>query len=252
MPNRIENDYPQASLKNALAIAHAVSDLGESSSSRMVATRLNKKGGGAFGNKVSAAVKFMLVSRHEQKLHLTELGRKICLSYDEEEKRKLCREAFLNIPLFNTLCEKYSGKKLPVEHFGNVLALDYHIKKRIAPKIAGYFLKGGKDVGLVDGDDKIIPLLEAEDGESSEISEPRASQRAESPEGVPQQQPAQSPPENRTNSYRVRIWGPGVKLEEVEIQGEEDFSIVEAILRKVKVTLKSAKTKRGEPDEKEE
>src|SRR5881394_1501662 len=110
-------DYVRASLKAALALAQAVDELGGSCTLEMAADKLGKKRGGAFQALVGATVKYGLVENRKGRLTTTARFRDYKLAYNKEEQEQVAQQAFLAVPLFRQIFDRFRQHKLPVEHF---------------------------------------------------------------------------------------------------------------------------------------
>lgn len=255
MPKQI--DYPRASLKNCLALAEAVNDLGGECSAALVGDKLNKQHtSGAFKSLVGAAVKYSLVTNKAGQLKVTQLFRDIALAYDEEEGNQARRRAFLAPPLFKAIHERFSNKALPVAHFEKLLIREFRVPDQIASRIEGYFLEGARQCALLTegnvlanytistADEIIENGKNGDEAENSAQNEKTAAQPANSsttsaPQAINNQQIIDHHRHGEPDlddKFTVRIKGPGMDSL-IVINEEEDLLIVKAMLKKVEKRL---------------
>ena len=105
--------FPYTHLEDALVIAQAVSEGGNSLSRDQIAGLLKvMPSSGGFALKISAARTFRLIEAVDGRFKLSDLGERM-LSSDESEARKAKREAFLNIELYQKTFETYRNRNLP-------------------------------------------------------------------------------------------------------------------------------------------
>ena len=145
-------DYARSSLRKSLDLANAVDDLGGSCNSSTCAEKMGKKKGGSFSSIISSAVKYGFIIHKKENLNVTQRYKNIKHAYDDEEKNSHLKKAFLNIPLFNNIYEKYKGIKLPIEILDKILIKEFEVEEKIAKRVGGYFIYGAKMVGLLNQD----------------------------------------------------------------------------------------------------
>lgn len=103
--------FPYAPLLEGERIAQTLQDYGGSATPEGVAKVLGQKSGsGAFRQKLSAARIFGLISTRPGQVSLSRLGRAVI---DPEKQAGARVEAFLNVPLYKTIFDKYQGDLLP-------------------------------------------------------------------------------------------------------------------------------------------
>jgi hypothetical protein len=222
MPKKI--DYPLASFKAALEVAKAVKELGGSCNVETCAEKLGKKNSGGFSILVSSTVKFGLVNRKQSQLICTPEYDKYNLSYTPEEETKYLRNFFFNINLFKELYEKYRSVELPVANLDKILIREFHVEEKFGSRVAKYFTEGSKMVGILNQDNKFNDFEESSETVKAELNG---------------KTPAEQTPEKKNldnSDFRVRIIGPGFD-HDIVIHEEEDLSIVDAILKKVRKKL---------------
>jgi hypothetical protein len=229
MPTVIE--YPKASFKSALELAAAADSLGGSATSEICAEKMGNKLGGAFSYIVGAATKFNLITNKGGLISTSSLYRDIKLSYTEEEKTKLLITSFLLPPVFFRLYERFKGKELPIAMLEKMLIKEYNVDDSSASRIKKYFIDGAKLTGLLNAQNIIVVhevnKPEAEIIESEEIQ-------------IIQENSNTSHDSNITtinlsdlDEFVFHITGPGINSK-IAIREDDDFIILEAMMRKIK------------------
>ncbi len=242
MPKQLE--YPRASFKNALSLADAVNTLGGDCNTNTCADKLNYKGGnknGAFNALVGAAVKHGLVTSRSETLTVTELYSKIKLSYNETERQEYMQSAFLVPLLYRKIYDKFKGKELPVDILERMLIREYEVDKSVSSRVTGYIIEGAKFAGLLI-ENRFAENIKAQDVEVVNHQDEPKTNKAEDDRIVlyqditPVQQQLQSIREFDGEGYILKIIGPDMNSTH-KVRDEDDFIIVEAILRKLKKKL---------------
>lgn len=121
--------FPYGGLDDALAVAKALSENGGLGDMDQLAAWLKHDNviSGAFRLKVSAARIFGLIEVKDEKATLTDLGNEIARPESESKARAL---AFLKVPLYRAMFEKYKGRLLP----GNAVLESDMVALGVAPK----------------------------------------------------------------------------------------------------------------------
>src|SRR5439155_17691916 len=103
--------FPYAPLSDGERVARALHEsFGGSATPDGIAKVLGQKSGsGAFRQKLSAARIFGLVATRPGQVSLSRLGRAVI---DPEKQARARVEAFLNVPLYKAIFEKYQGDLL--------------------------------------------------------------------------------------------------------------------------------------------
>jgi hypothetical protein len=223
-------DYPKASYKSAQDMANAVDSLGGSCSVDLCAEKMGLKLSGAFSNTISAAQKFRLVNHKAGQLSTSQLYRDIKLSYTEDEKYKLLRSSFLSPAVFSRLYDRFKGEILPVALLEKMFIKEYQVDDRVASRLKKYFIDGAKTTQLINAQNQLIKIDNAEEVEITSEVEESSNQALE----------ASTSFENHTltsflesDEFVFHITGPGINSR-VAIREEEDFIILEAMIKKVK------------------
>lgn len=104
--------FPYQTLDDAIAIAKAIHELhGSSCQYDQIAAHLKQSpNSSGFRIQVGSAKTFGLVTTGQGTVTLTTLGTKIC---DPQQERAARVEAFLAVPLYNAVYEKFKGNALP-------------------------------------------------------------------------------------------------------------------------------------------
>ncbi|MGH7240048.1 MAG: hypothetical protein ACREHG_08280 [Candidatus Saccharimonadales bacterium] len=239
MPRQI--DYPRASLSNAIRLADAVHDLGGQCSVELAADKLGKKVSGAFQALVGATMKYGLVAHKKGQLSTTKLYREFKLAYTKEESNQFAQKAFLSVPLFRTIFERFVDKKLPVSHFEKLLIRELSVPDAIASRVAKYFVDGAKQIGLMKADNLLVTEGGSGQDEIQEIQDDDNIPN-EGEDDVEQMNPRQKV---LGSTYSIRIKGPGIDSQ-MAINESEDLYIVQAMLKKIEKKLQE----QGEEDQK--
>lgn len=232
-------DYPRTSLRAALQLAEAVDSFAGSCSAELAAEKLGKKISGAFSALISSSVKYGLIDSKAGKLSITPLYREYKLAYTAEDANKNLTEALLRPPLFRAIFERFSGQKLPVGHFEKMLIREFDVPDDMASRVAGYFIDGAKQAGLLSGDN-----LLSNGKEQFDNVEDLDAQEVVNIETLPVKQP-----EHLSNdiafgnqralaseSFAIQIKGPGINFS-IEVKDSDDLEIVQVMLRKIEKVL---------------
>ncbi len=235
MPRMV--DYPRASLKTALAVAAAVDALGGSCTDEMVAQRLGRKhGSGGFNSVVGAAVKYGLVVYRKATLTLTSLyARDFKHAYNDAQKAQALRTAFMGVPLFRKVYERFVAKTVPEDILDKLLIREFEVPEDVAGRVGQYFLEAARMADLfTDGGVLRTQSVDARDDGNGEAQSHADADG--SPLGGTPTAPAEPEP-TPTTEYVVRITGPGISST-VELREADDLLIVDAVLAKVRKGLK--------------
>ncbi len=149
--------FPYDDLGAAITVASTIfSSTGDHATMEQLAGKFDQKtSSGAFRNKVTSARIFGLVTVSRQGVQLTELGRRIL---DERTAAQARVDAFLNVPLYEQLYERFKGGTLPPTS----TALEAVIRDEgVAPKqvttARWRFQRSAELAGFFDhGDDRLV------------------------------------------------------------------------------------------------
>ena len=224
-------EYPFASIKKSLKLAQTVDELGGSSTIEMCAEKLGKKVSGGFHQIIQSAVKYGFIVRKKGVLTILPGYKDIKLAYNEDERISLLKKAFLNVPLFQKVCNRFANQKLPVEILSKLLIKEFGVPEKIAPRVKTHFIGGAKEVGLITPDNMIVPGHESQNNfiVSDTAGQKNSFERDEI--DLKENKLASSP-----DSYVVKFLGPGLNLV-ITINEPEDLDIVKVMLNKVEKKL---------------
>jgi len=229
-------DYPTASFRKSLELAGAVSELGGSSSIEMCAEKLNKKVSGGFHEVIHSAVKYGFLTHKKGEVSVTPFYKDIKLAYSPEDETKLLQKAFLSIPLFQKVYDRFKGQKLPVSIFEKLLIKEFNVNERIASRVMAYFLDGAKKVSLLTADNMVASSVEVYSKPTDADSETQFG-KVESEATSSEKQTPILP----LDSYSVKISGPGINST-IAITEQDDLEIVNIMLNKIRKKLETEKT----------
>lgn len=232
------SDFPRASLSKAVELARAVDSLGGQCDPEMAAGKLGRKIGGAFKDLIAAASKYGFVESRKQRLYTTNRFRDLKLAYDEKSEVDIFQEAFLGVPLFLKIADRFEGKKLPRDIFEKLLVKEFEVPEVMAGRVATYFIEGAKTTGLL-GPDDIVLRVASQVGDR--VADDSTSEREEGENGEQQNnaQFSSQPPSTDHGQYTVSIRGPGIQTD-IAIHEVDDLDIVEVMLRKVRRKLEES------------
>ncbi|WP_313181405.1 hypothetical protein [Sphingobacterium siyangense] len=235
---KIKN-YPDAAFEKCLELAYAIESLGGECLSATAAEKLNRTESGGYGVLVSATVKHGLITNIKSTLKITDLFKKIIHAYTEDEALVFKREAFLKPEVFKLIYERLKGKKLDISILGKVFIREYDVDSKSAQKVAGYFIKGIKLLGLLDQQDNLLNVEFGLISENSDISaeediavEEVKVEDVKSPEFTIMQRPFSTNEEE----YIIHLKGPTIDSRLV-IKDEDDFVILTSYINKIRKAI---------------
>lgn len=234
-------DRPRASLKAAFQLAEAVDSFAGSCSVALAAEKLGKKESGAFNAVIGAAGKYGLVDSKAGKLFVTPLYREYKLAYTPEDAKKIMVEALLHPPLFKGIAQRFNGQKLPLGHFEKMLIREFDVPDDVASRVAGYFLDGAKQAGLLNGEG-VLTIDSAATEILPETSEDEAVTGLSSVLAPAFDTPAIPNTTVVTKSsedFSIHINGPGINFS-IVAKEPDDLEMVQIMLRKIEKSLKSS------------
>lgn len=110
-PEESTERFPRSNLESAIDIADKVVKCGYSASVAQIAGMNDQSTrSGAFRMRMSAATQFGLISPGRGRVAITDLGKRVT---DPDTMRNARVEAFLNVPLYQKLFQKFETGKLP-------------------------------------------------------------------------------------------------------------------------------------------
>jgi hypothetical protein len=142
-------EFPYFDLDDAVATAKAVHGLGGDKCEKdQLAARLQMAAkGGGFSIKLSTARVFGLLQLERGQVMLTELGIRVC---DTQQEKAARIDAFLTVPLYKSIYEKFKGTSLPPTSGleGAIQALGVAPKQKDKARQA--FQRSAKQAGFFD------------------------------------------------------------------------------------------------------
>lgn len=226
-------DYPRASLKRALQLAEVVDRLGGECTDQSAAEAMGNTVSGAFRALAYGTVKYGFLSYSKNKLRLEPLYNDYKLAYSEADKQAALRKGFLAVPLFTEIAKRFEHQQLP-PHFEKLLIREHQVSQDLASRVAGYFVEGAKEAGILQGDGSInawpqnVTLTPGTAGASLQAGAAAATTASATITPAPEPEP--EPPV--TNGYTVRIAGPGMDSK-ITIKDVDDIAIVNIMLKKI-------------------
>lgn len=232
-----ELDYPRKPFMQALELANAVDFLGGNTSIENAAEKINQSPkGGNFSALFSAAVKHKLIEGKKGFVITTDLYRNIKLAYSEEEKISALRKAFLEPSVYKNIYEKFKNKELPIQMLDKILIREFNVADDIASRVSKYFIEGASFSQLLNGN----KLIET-DSENNGIEEAEVVEVSRNKLLTNTKSEAQGSTTNdiSLDEFFVFISGPGINSK-ITINDEDDFLILEAILKKLKKKIQDS------------
>ena len=151
-PVRSEYLFPAYALGTALVIAERVERDGAGSLTEQtlaMAMSMSVKGS-TFKLRHLTARQFGLLSRQGDTLSTTPRSKAIFKSTSPEEGNRARLEAFLDIPLFKVVAERYRGTPLPESNtFRNILERDFKVAHGRVTDAERVLLDSARDAGLI-------------------------------------------------------------------------------------------------------
>ena len=144
-------DYPRASLVQALELASAVEQLGGDCTAAAAAGVTGHRLGGTFTALSAAATKYGWVTARRSRLRTTPAFRDYRLAGDDATRRGALRTALLCPPLFARLARRFAGRPVPEGALPGLLVREFGVPEAIAARVAGYFVAGARQAGMLDG-----------------------------------------------------------------------------------------------------
>jgi len=166
--------FPAYGFTTALDIARRVEESGGGSLTEetlAINLGLSAKSSG-FRLKSLAARQFQLISKQGDTLITTPVAKAIFKPTSSQDAPRGYREAFLSIPLFQAVAERYRGQRLPdSQTLRNVLEREFHVEHARVQQAERMLLDSARDANLLkhasDGTYLVVP-----DGGNSATDEP--------------------------------------------------------------------------------
>ncbi len=159
--------FPYGDLNDAVAIVKGVRDVGGSSCEwEQLAAKLGQVAtGGGFRQKALTAKSFGLVTYSQNRVTLTSLGNRIC---DPKQEKPAKAEAFLCVPLYKAVYEKFKGTALPPTDGLEAEMVGMGVSKKQKEKVRQCFQRSAMQAGFFwSGQDRLVLPAFKESGEQS-------------------------------------------------------------------------------------
>lgn len=164
--------FPYGDLDNAIEVVKAVYSVGGSSCTLdQVAAALGQAAkGGAFQQRMTFPRIFSLATVEKGEICLTELGQRIVDPTQEAQARV---DAFLSVPLYKAIFEKYKGYTLPPAVALEREMLNFGVSSKQTDKARQVFDRSAKQAGFYSfGSDRlVIPSLKGTKPEGKPLEE---------------------------------------------------------------------------------
>lgn len=130
-------DFSYISFDRAYKLAENLLKKGGSATIKEFYDLIGRKKTGWLGLEIKSMKVWGLVVSEKKMMKLTDRFYKISSSNESEKKLMIKREAFLNIPLFKRIFEKYSNKGLPKKsELSEFLESEYNVNATYSPSVA--------------------------------------------------------------------------------------------------------------------
>lgn len=239
----IKIDYPRDSFARSLELAEKLFDIGETSRETL-ADSAGRKLSGAFSTLISAAIKYNLIEIvSDDKVRTTTQVKELKLSYSDEEKVQLYQQCVLQPGVFRAIHDRFLGKKLP-DILDKILAREFKVEKS-SPQIATYLREAFQSAHLISPDGMVLPqildietpiLVESDSSSKLTLSSVFAVEEEKAQQvSSNNYEPLGQPP--NTGFYSVSVIGPDMRLIQIDLKDQDDFTILDATIRKIKRKL---------------
>lgn len=166
MPKKVDYPVDGLDLEQAKGLIEGLfNNLGESASKELFAESIQMTAsGGSFRGKLSSLIKFGLIKYDENdNVLLTDLGKKIANAYTTEIGNKLLFKAFINIPEFKEIVEKFRDRRLNLEILDKILILEYNVDKKHVVRVKKSIINSLGYIGVLNeetGDLELSSIIE--------------------------------------------------------------------------------------------
>jgi len=179
--------YPPSDIEEALEFAGIVEKLGARNVSEQILLKelgLTNPTTTSFWAKKTSAKHFGFIIVDGKSYTLTERSGQILRPKDEDSKKNLLVESFLEPVLYKDLWDKFQGKHVPpTETLANILLHDHGINVHVSRDAARAFIDSAKYVGLL-GPDNVLKSSRI-NGETALIGEKDAGALKQGPVSIP-------------------------------------------------------------------
>ena len=149
-------EFPYLDLDDALDIAKGVHSIGGTSCQKeQLAAHLNQAAsGGGFSLRLGTAKMYGLIRYERGTINLTELGVRAC---DTQQEKSARVEAFLSIPLYKALYEKFKGTALPPSAGLEAEIVTLGVAPKQKDRARQVFQRSAKEAGFFEfGNDRLV------------------------------------------------------------------------------------------------
>ncbi len=148
-------EFPYMDLDNAIEIAKAVHLVGGTCTKEQLAARMNQSAtSGGFYLRITNAKLFGFVDYERGTMTQTALGQQVC---DPQQEKAARVQAFLNIPLYKALYEKFKSATLPPAEGLESAIGTLGVAPKQKDKARQAFQRSAKQAGFFDfGTDKLV------------------------------------------------------------------------------------------------
>lgn len=142
-------EFPYLDLDDAVEIAKGVHTVGGTSCQvEQLAAQLGQAAnGGGFRSRIIAAKVYGVVTSERGTVTLTELGMKIC---DAQQEKSARVDAFLTVPLYRAVYEKFKGSQLPPVSGLEAEMVAMGVAPKQKEKARQVFQRSAKEAGFFD------------------------------------------------------------------------------------------------------
>ena len=227
--------YPWYALAETIKLATLIEDKGAGRlTSEAIAVEMSSSiTSGFFQSRLRSGRLFgLLAQRAEDVWATTERAKRILRPRSPEDRAQALREAFVEVPLFRAVMEKYAGRPLPVkETLTNILEHDFQVIASRSAAAADILLASAREAGLVQTG-----------GERSYLSVPNPEVEPAAPEEPPTLLPTPHPvahPRESAPKTLVQLW---LTSDDLEAMSPEDIQEVFGALGRIEVARSRARS----------
>jgi hypothetical protein len=140
--------FPYGDLNDAAAVAKGVYEVGGSSCDweRLAAHLKQTSEGGVFRQKMLTAKRFGVVEYRQRKVVLAALGGRMC---DPKQEKAAKQEAFLTVPLYRGVYDKFRGNPLPPPGALEAEMAGLGVAEKQTKKARQYFQRSADQAGFL-------------------------------------------------------------------------------------------------------
>jgi hypothetical protein len=165
--------FPYGDLSDAVDVTQGVhKEFGTSCQWEQLAAQLKLAAdGGGFRQKMLTAKLFGVVDYSQRKVTLTALGSRLC---DPKQEKAAKADAFLTVPLYRAVYEKFKGNILPPANALESEMAGMGVAEKQADKARQYFQRSAEQAGFFwSGSDRLVMPANKPNGESGLVDPPK-------------------------------------------------------------------------------